>query len=186
MAKYSLEKSVSHLLRRAQQYSHDQFAKEVGTGALTPRQFVVLHSVSENEGLSQTDLVRRTGIDRSTLADMISRMLKKGLLARKRTKEDARANAVKITAAGRKAMNAAAAKVQKADTAVLKVIPKGKQAELMRILTLISDAIAEEEASAAAPAPKRATKKKAAKKKTTKKKVAKKKTAKRKTTKKKR
>jgi len=175
MAKYNLEKSVSHLLRRAQQYSYDQFANQVGNDGLTPRQFIVLTAVAENEGLSQTDLVRRTGIDRSTLADMISRMLKKGLLARQRTKADARANSVKITAAGRRAMNATTAKVQKADTAVLKVIPKGKQAELMRILTMISEAIDAEEAEAK-PAPKRAAKKKTAKKKTAKKKTAKKKT----------
>ena len=179
MAKYSLEKSVSHLLRRAQQYSYDQFTAHVGTGGLTPRQFVVLHAVAENEGLSQTDLVRRTGIDRSTLADMISRMLKKGLLGRQRTKTDARANAVKITAAGRRAMNSAAAKVQKADAAVLKVVPKSKQAELMRILSQIAEAIDEEESSAK-PAPKRRAKKKTAKRKTTKKKTAKRKTTRKK------
>ena len=179
MAKYNLEKSVSHLLRRAQQYSYDQFANQVGNDGLTPRQFIVLTAVAENEGLSQTDLVRRTGIDRSTLADMISRMLKKGLLARQRTKADARANSVKITASGRRAMNATTTKVQKADTAVLKVIPKGKQAELLRILSMISEAIDAEEADAK-PAPKRAAKKKTAKKKTAKKKTAKRKTARKK------
>ena len=92
---YDLESSLSHLLRRAQQFAYDQFVQQMGDGSITPRQFIVLFAVNEEEGLSQTDLVNRTGIDRSTLADMISRMIKNGLLARKRTAEDARANAVR-------------------------------------------------------------------------------------------
>lgn len=184
---FDLNKSPGHLLRRAQQYSFDQFAKEVGTGGLTPRQFAVLHTVSKNEGLSQTDLVKHTGIDRSTLADMISRMLKKGLLARQRTKTDARANAVRLTAKGRTAMNNARAKVMKADSAVLKVVPKAQQAAFMRILTAISDQIdAELESQSKATAKRKpASKKKTAKRKAAKK-PAKRKTAKKKTTRKKR
>ena len=60
-------------------------------GDLTPRQLAVLVTVAQNEGLSQTGLVDRTGIDRSTLADIVRRMQRKGLLQRRRTKEDARA-----------------------------------------------------------------------------------------------
>jgi len=169
MTKFNLNTSAGHLLRRAQQYSFDKFASEIGTDGLTPRQFAVLHAVSQNEGLSQTDLVKATGIDRSTLADMISRMIKKGLLARKRTKTDARANAVSVTAAGKKAMNAAETKVVASDNAVLSVLPKTKQGEFIKMLQAISEQIDKEaEAAKPAPAPKRA----AAKKKTVAKKKA--------------
>src|SRR3974377_386167 len=99
---FALAQSPAHLLRRAQQYAFDLYAKEVGSEELTPRQFTVLSAVDQNEGLSQTDLVRLTGIDRSTLADMISRLLKRELLARKRTEDDQRANSVRITPAGRR------------------------------------------------------------------------------------
>jgi DNA-binding MarR family transcriptional regulator len=170
---YSLKSSPGHLLRRAQQYAHDLYSKEVGGSGPTPRQFEVLHVVAQNAGLSQTDLVRHTGIDRSTLADMIARMMKKGLLSRKRTKEDARANAVSITAAGRKMLNGASSKVIKSDTAVLKVLPKTQQAAFMKALKAYAEALDNMDASAAAPK-KRATKKKAAKK-TAKRKTAKKK-----------
>jgi len=47
-----------------------------------------------------------TGIDRSTLAEMVRRMLERGLLSRERTEKDARANAVAITGSGRKALRA--------------------------------------------------------------------------------
>ena len=95
-----LERSPIHLLHRAGQCAADIFQAEMETGDLTPRQLAVLVTVAQHEGLSQTQLVERTGIDRSTLADIVRRMLKKGLLQRRRTKEDARAYAVKLTEEG--------------------------------------------------------------------------------------
>ena len=162
---YSLKNSPGHLLRRAQQYSNDLYSKGVGASGPTPRQYEVLHVVSKNDGLSQTDLVRETGIDRSTLADMIARMIKKGLLSRKRTKEDARANAVSITASGRRMLNAANAKVLKADTATLAVLPASQRTGFMRSLKAFAEALDKLEAAAAAPKKRKATKKKATKKK---------------------
>ncbi|MGF1545043.1 MAG: MarR family winged helix-turn-helix transcriptional regulator [Parvularculaceae bacterium] len=163
MAAYDLRKSPGHLLRRAQQFAHDLYSKEVGPSGPTPRQFEVLHTVSQNEGLSQTDLVRATGIDRSTLADMIARMIKKGLLSRSRTKEDARANAVSITAAGKRMLSSAQSSVAKAEAAALDVLPKTQQSAFMKALGAYADALDKMEGEAPAPR-KRATKKKAAKK----------------------
>jgi DNA-binding MarR family transcriptional regulator len=138
---FELKTSPGHLLRRAQQFAADVYQSEVGADGLTPRQFAVLYTVEAREGLSQTDLVRETGIDRSTLADMIGRMLKKDLLARKRTEGDQRANAVKITAAGRKALKAALPAVARAEAKILDVIPASKRNELLKILTIIADKV---------------------------------------------
>ncbi|MEM9013625.1 MAG: MarR family winged helix-turn-helix transcriptional regulator [Pseudomonadota bacterium] len=171
---YSLKNSPGHLLRRAQQYSNDLYSKGVGSSGPTPRQYEVLHVVAQNDGLSQTDLVRETGIDRSTLADMIARMIKKGLLSRKRTKEDARANAVSITAAGKRMLSGANAKVQKADTATLAVLPASQRSGFMKSLKAFADALDAMEASAAAPRPRRKTAKKKVAKKTKRKAAAKK------------
>jgi len=90
---------------------------------LTPRQLAVLVTVSQNEGLSQTGLVERTGIDRSTLADIVRRMQRKGLLQRRRTKEDARAYAVKLTDEGRKALRTAEPLARKVDDRILEALP---------------------------------------------------------------
>jgi DNA-binding MarR family transcriptional regulator len=133
------------LLRRAQQYAFDLYAKEVGPEDLTPRQFTVLSTVDQNEGLSQTDLVILTGIDRSTLADMISRLLKRDLLARKRTESDARANAVRITPAGRRALKGVSAAVSRAESRILDPLPAGKRAEFMKMLALIASAASDGE-----------------------------------------
>ncbi|MBL4618650.1 MAG: winged helix-turn-helix transcriptional regulator [Marinicaulis sp.] len=177
---YSLKSSPGHLLRRAQQYAHDLYSKEVGGSGPTPRQFEVLHVVAQNAGLSQTDLVHHTGIDRSTLADMIARMMKKGLLSRKRTKEDARANAVSITAAGKKMLSSAPPKVTKSDSAVLKVLPKTQQAAFLKALKAYAEALDTMDAAPAAPKKRKAAKK-TAKRKTAKKKAPVKRKAKRRT-----
>lgn len=91
----------------------------MASGDLTPRQYAVLVTVSQNEGLSQTDLVEKTGIDRSTLADIVRRMLKKSLLQRRRTKEDARAYAVKLTEEGWRVLKSAEPMARRVDDRIL-------------------------------------------------------------------
>lgn len=142
-----LESSPIHLLHRAGQCAGDIFQNEMGGANLTPRQYAVLLTVSLNEGLSQTHLVERTGIDRSTLADIVRRMLKKGLLQRRRTKEDARAYAVKLTEDGWKALKAADPVARRVDERILTVLPGEQQRErFMQDLNAIVGALGSLEA----------------------------------------
>lgn len=113
----------------------------MGTGELTPRQFAVLVTVSLNEGLSQTNLVERTGIDRSTLADIVRRMLKKGLLQRRRTKEDARAYAVKLTDEGWRMLKAAEPMARRVDEKLLSVLPPAQRDRFLQDLATIVEAL---------------------------------------------
>jgi DNA-binding MarR family transcriptional regulator len=139
MAKsFDLATSPSHLLRRANQLATDFFDDEDGVDGLTPRQLAVLHAVDLNDGVSQTELVKVTGIDRSTLADMIMRMQKRELLARRRTEEDGRANAVRMTTTGRRALRASMAAMIKADAALLDALPARSRTEFLKILTLLA------------------------------------------------
>lgn len=132
-----LERSPIHLLHRAGQCAGDIFQSELAEGGLTPRQFAVLLTVSQNEGLSQTNLVDRTGIDRSTLADIIRRMIKKGLLQRRRTKEDARAYAVRLTDEGSRVLKAADPLARKVDDRVLAVLNAQERERFLQDLNKI-------------------------------------------------
>ena len=132
-----LERSPIHLLHRAGQCAGDIFQNELSEGGLTPRQFAVLLTVSQNEGLSQTNLVERTGIDRSTLADIIRRMIKKGLLQRRRTKEDARAYAVRLTDEGNRVLKMADPLARKVDDKVLAVLTAGERERFLQDLNKI-------------------------------------------------
>jgi len=140
MAKaYDLETSPGQLLRRAQQYANDLYTNEIETGGLTQRQFAVLFAVEHNDGVNQTDLVIMTGIDRSTLADMIVRMQSKDLLARKRTDDDQRANAVRITPTGRRALRATLPAVARAEAQLLEALSPRQRADFVKMLTTIKD-----------------------------------------------
>ncbi len=132
-----LDRSPIHLLHRLEQYAGDVFQEEMKQAGLTPRQYAVLLTVAQNEGLSQTGLVERTGIDRSTLADIIRRMLRKGLLTRRRTKEDARAYSVRLTPKGRESLMSATPAALNADNRLLKALPPAKRQEFLENLIML-------------------------------------------------
>ncbi len=127
--------SPSHLIHRALQLALDIYAEEAGPDGLTQRQFAVLEAVSQQSGLTQTDLVRATGIDRSTLADLVARMTTKGLLERERSTVDARAKAVSLSAAGQAALDEARPRVEAADKRILALLPKRKRDGFLGLLT---------------------------------------------------
>jgi DNA-binding MarR family transcriptional regulator len=136
-----LARSPIHLLHRAGQCAGDIFHAEMKVDGLTPRQLAVLVTVAQNEGLSQTGLVERTGIDRSTLADIVRRMQRKGLLQRRRTKEDARAYAVKLTDEGKKALRTAEPLARKVDDRILDALPDREREKFVNGLVAIVDTL---------------------------------------------
>lgn len=133
----TLDRSPIHLLHRAYQAVGQVFAASMKTNDLTARQLAVLIMVAENEGLSQTGLVERTGIDRSTLADIVKRLKGKGVLQRKRTKEDARAYAVKLTEEGRRVLRTAEPLARRIDDRILDALPGKQRDQFMGALASI-------------------------------------------------
>lgn len=99
------------------------FTDNMNGSGITPTQAMILVAINDNSGASQTRLVNVTGVDRSTLADVVRRLTKRGLTERKRTKEDARAYAVKVTADGRKMITEAKAAAVKAERALRSRFP---------------------------------------------------------------
>ena len=132
-----LNRSPVHLMHRASQAVEDVFAAEVKMERLTPRQLLVLMTVAQNEGLSQTGIVDRTGIDRSTLADLVARLKRKGLLQRRRTKEDARAYSVTLTGEGRRVLGAVTPLAKRVDRRVLDTLPRNRREEFLTALASI-------------------------------------------------
>ena len=132
-----LERSPLHLLHRAGQCAAEIFQSELGEDDLTPRQYAILLTVANNEGVSQTQLVELTGIDRSTLADVVRRMLKKGLLQRRRTRDDARAYAVKVTDEGAKVLKARDPLARKVDERILSGLPASQRDRFLQDLGAI-------------------------------------------------
>ena len=122
----STARSAAYWLHRARQASDDLMAQALEGSGLTVRQLTVLEALAAagDTPSSQSDLVASTGIDRSTLAEMIGRMEARGLVQRQRSTRDARANDVVLGAAGEEALNEARALAQAADAELLGRLPK--------------------------------------------------------------
>ena len=134
---FALSESPSHLLKRCAQFFGDLYAHEAGSGELTKQQFTLLAALEHNDGVSQTALVEITGIDRSTLAEMIRRMIERGLLDRERTESDQRANAVRIAVAGKKALRSARTANERVERALLAGLAAADRARLVKMLAIV-------------------------------------------------
>lgn len=115
----AIDRSMIHLLHRASQRASEIFAIETRDFDLTARQYAVLTTIAHQEGLSQTDLVRLTGIDRSTLADVVQRLLRRGFIQRERTSQDGRTYAVTLSEEGRDLLDSIKPYARRADRTVL-------------------------------------------------------------------
>lgn len=139
--------SVTHLIHRAEQCAGDLFARGTPVGAVTPRQFAILDAIAENPGISQTGLVDRTGIDRSTLADIVRRMFDKGLVQRERTAADARAYAVKLTRKGAGTLKRMQPLAETVDKKMLDAVPREHREVFLSVLAQMVAALSETEES---------------------------------------
>jgi DNA-binding MarR family transcriptional regulator len=118
----------------------------------------VLLTVADNPDVSQTVLVAQTGVDRSTLADIVRRLVDKRLLQRKRTKEDARMYAVRITPKGQSVLASLRPAANRVDTRLLSVLSSRGRTDFMDNLRRIvnamaADRVADSEESAEAERP---------------------------------
>lgn len=137
-ARSVLEDSPSHLLHRVLQIALDIYNETAGENALTQRQYAVLQALDGTDGLSQTDLVKVTGIDRSTLADLVARMITKDLLVRERSATDARANLVQLAPAGKTALDDMQPRVLAADEKILSLLSPPKRDSFVKLLRKIT------------------------------------------------
>ena len=149
-----LSHSATHLLHRVLQLALDFHAEASGPAGLTQRQYTVLAAAGAADGVSQSDLVRATGIDRSTLADLVARMIAKGLLERERSATDARANTVRVSQAGKLALAEGGRPAARSDQRVLELLPPKKRESFVKTLSTLAAAADVTAAPAKAAEPK--------------------------------
>ena len=155
------EAALSHLLHRAVQAAADLHAGLAGPEGLTPRQFAVLSAIAAADGSTQSQLVRAPGVDRSTLAELVTRLIARGLVSRQKSSADARANQVSLTGAGRALLEASRPLAAAADLALLSRLPEDRRARFLKDLRRLVSA--PEDAGGEKPRKKKKKKKKAGK-----------------------
>jgi len=104
IAKLELTQQLPHLLRRSHFAAEATFSRLFADQDITSRQAAILLTVTQQPGISQAKLGEATGLDENTLSNIVSRMVRKKLINRARSKQDKRANGLTITSTGEKAL----------------------------------------------------------------------------------
>jgi DNA-binding MarR family transcriptional regulator len=138
------QKSILHLLRRLDQHATQLYSTETSDNDLTLRQLAIMTAISREENLSQTDLVTITGIDRSTVAGIVSRLIRKGLLDRRRSPDDGRAYCVKLSMRGQKAVAGADRLYTRIEKKLLSGVPATEASQFITTLKSIVSAQSED------------------------------------------
>ncbi len=132
--------NLVHLLHRASQFAESLFDKAAPGMALTARQLVVLDAIASLNDPSQTDICRRCGIDRSTLADIVRRLVQRRLLTRRRTREDARRYALRVTPEGLTMLERHKPLLQSVDSELAALLNHREQRNFLETLMKIAKA----------------------------------------------
>jgi DNA-binding MarR family transcriptional regulator len=130
---FSLLAAPGHLLRRNHQRSVDIFTRTVGDD-VTRQQIGTLLALHRNPGASQRDLVDATGIDKSTLKEMLGRMIKRGWVRREKDPLDSRAWTMHLTDNGLHLLLERIERVDAAQKEILAPLPETDRAIFMGYL----------------------------------------------------
>lgn len=99
MAAVDLTTHPGHLARRLQQ-AHYLLWNTMVSEEITSPQFAVLNALVAEPGLDQRTVGERVGLDRSTIAEVISRLSRRGLIDKVRDPQDGRRSLLRLTDEG--------------------------------------------------------------------------------------
>lgn len=119
---------IVQLLRRSATVSE----KRLG---LSAAQLFVLHKLNDSQSLSVGELAERTLTSQSSVSEVVQKLVVSGLVARARSKRDARSVELTLTEAGRKVLDKSPAAPQDYLLAGLKQMPPRDRKQLARLLS---------------------------------------------------
>ena len=134
-----LDRSVTYLLHRADQLATGYFREEMGALGLTRARFTALLALARTPGLNQKQLAIATGIDTSTLTELIRRLEEQKLIARKRQDGSRRGYALLLTASGKRKLKNARASAAMADRRIMTTIDKADRRTLLECLMTLNE-----------------------------------------------
>lgn len=133
LATFDLLGAPGHLLRRNHQRSYEIFSAVVGED-VTRQQIAVLVTLAKNPGASQTSLVELTGIDKSTMREMLGRLVSRGWIERERDSNDSRAWKMHLAAQGEDVLRERLPLVRKAQNEIIAPLSAEDRKTFLRLL----------------------------------------------------
>ena len=133
------------LIRRLQQAAVSIFMSETAEVGLdmTPVQFGALTTIRTYPGVDQVTLAGLIAYDKTTIGQVVARLLDKGLIERHTNKQDRRAKQLSITAAGRDALVEMAPRVQRVQVEILSGLSSDEEEVFVTLLKKAVEAVNE-------------------------------------------
>ncbi|WP_329039095.1 MarR family transcriptional regulator [Streptomyces sp. NBC_01725] len=142
MAAVDLTTHPGHLARRLQQAHHLLWNSMVSEETTSP-QFGVINTLMAEPGLDQRTVGERVGLDRSTIAEVVSRLTARGLLDKTRHPADGRRFLLRLTDEGARTHRRLTVRTARMNQVFLAPLSPEEQALFMSLLRRVSDAAEE-------------------------------------------
>ncbi|MFI5958962.1 MarR family winged helix-turn-helix transcriptional regulator [Cryptosporangium sp. NPDC051539] len=137
----SSDSEITWLLHRAAQHLRGVTGDVAERHGLGLRDYIVLSALDKSPGLTQSDLSRSLGLDKTTLMSQLDRLERRGLVVRHSAPGDRRLRIPVITAAGETLRATVADACAEVEAAVLSPFSPQQVQDLRRLLvTIIGDA----------------------------------------------
>ncbi|GAB5349781.1 MarR family winged helix-turn-helix transcriptional regulator [Alteriqipengyuania sp. 357] len=99
--------------------------------------FPVMVQLWEEDGLTQTELVRRIGVEQATMANTLARMQRDGLIARHRSQTDGRVQEIRLTDLGKRLKGPAIDAAVRVNDAALSGLSAEERTRFLDLVTKI-------------------------------------------------
>ncbi len=119
-----LDSLTGFLLRCASNIADAAYYKHVGNAEITHRQFAILLSLRNGGHMTQAALSAVTRMDRSTINEMVPRMLERNLISKSNSPNDKRAIHLSITSHGLMTLKDVLPAVNRSQEMILASLPK--------------------------------------------------------------
>jgi len=126
-----------HLLRRSEQLHGVAWARRVGT-ALTPSQYGLLSGLAWNAPVDQGTAGDLASLDKSSTADIIARLLRRGLVARIPDDRDRRRKLVVLTDRARSVLEEITPAVELVQRDLVAPLPEADATRLVDLLRIVA------------------------------------------------
>lgn len=129
-----IEDLIGYNLKRAYVIFRSDFSDTLGKDGLAPRSFSVLALAVANPEITQSEVARKLGIERSGLVAIVDQLEALGYLNRVSVPGDRRVQALAPTEEGRRMYEVAAREVARHEARILSVLSESERTSLARIL----------------------------------------------------
>jgi DNA-binding MarR family transcriptional regulator len=129
---------VGFNLRMAQEAAFQAFSRRSQEIGENPGRFATLTLIARNPGISQTELSHANGRDKSSLTPVVEDLVRRGLVARRRTRDDRRAYRLNVTPAGRKTLASLTACARQHERALNRIIGARERSRFIAVLKKIA------------------------------------------------